>query len=80
MKQRKYVAVIKLKNTGTVMTEWAFVPKNDEPLVCKPWLKIFPRDGILAPDESAEVELCIDLRREELAVEVLSTDGFVSTP
>lgn len=67
---------IKLKNTGTVMCEWQFVPKNDEITVCKSWLKLFPMDGILAPGETAEVEVCVDLRREEFAMEVLAENGF----
>ncbi len=41
-----------LTNSGTVMAEWKFVPKNDELLICKPWLKIFPEEGILAPGET----------------------------
>jgi hypothetical protein len=39
------------------MTEWKFVPKNDELLVCKPWLKLVPEDGILAPGETFTIKI-----------------------
>ena len=67
-----------MKNTGTVMCEWMFVPKNDELLVCKPWLRLTPREGILAPDETAEIEVSIDLRNEEKALSIMSNHGYVS--
>lgn len=54
------------------MAEWQFVPKNDELLVCKPWIKLYPSDGILAPNESSEVEVTIDLTVEH-AYEVMNT-------
>lgn len=51
-------------NIGTVMASWSFVPKNDETQVCKPWLRMHPSDGILAPDERCEIEVTIDLNLE----------------
>jgi hypothetical protein len=46
-----------MTNTGTVMAEWVFVPKNTELLISKPWLKFVPEDGILAPGETATIEV-----------------------
>lgn len=40
-----------LKNIGGVFAHWAFVPKLDEKEICKPWLKIMPLNGVLAPGE-----------------------------
>ncbi len=53
-----------LRNIGSVMAEWQFVPKNDELLVCKSWVRLSPQDGILAPGEAAEVEVTVDLSPE----------------
>lgn len=39
------------------MCEWQFIPKNDELLICNPWIKIRPEEGILAPGESTSVQI-----------------------
>eukprot|EP01038_Epipyxis_sp_PR26KG_P011508 gene11508-15414_t len=70
--KHKYRASIKLTNVGTVMAEWAFVPKHSELLICKTWMKWNQVDGILAPNESCEVEVVVELN-VEAAVQVLST-------
>ncbi len=64
MPQEKFKSKIELRNTGSVMAEWQFVPKNDELLVCKSWVKLSPLDGILAPGEVSEVEVTVDLTPE----------------
>ena len=63
-------------NTGTVMAEWQFVPKNDEAEVSKPWLRCVPTDGILAPDESCDIEVVIDLNFES-AEDILDSTSNV---
>lgn len=59
---------IEIHNNGTVMTEWAFVPKNDDTIVAPPWLKFSPADGILAPGERMTITATIFL-----SVELLGT-------
>ena len=66
-----------LRNTGQVMAEWRFVPKNDQSEVCKNWLKFSPMDGILAPDESVSVEVILTLGLEEAYV-IATTKANVS--
>ena len=68
---------MQVRNTGTVMAEWGFVPKNDQIEVSKSWLKFSPTDGILAPEESAEVEVLVILNLEE-AYEIATTKANVS--
>jgi hypothetical protein len=51
------------------MTEWKFVPKNDELLLCKPWLKLVPEDGILAPGESFTIKIYLFYTSEIFASE-----------
>ncbi len=38
------------------MAEWKFIPKNDELLISKPWLKFYPEEGIIAPGESSVIK------------------------
>lgn len=59
---------MKVTNTGAVMVEWAFVPKNDELLVSPPWLKFSPEDGILAPGESMEITATVCIPVEGLGM------------
>ncbi|RYY82111.1 hypothetical protein EON63_14015 [archaeon] len=43
--QQKYFGNVTLKNTGTVMAEWSFVPKPDELCVSQPFIKFLPQEG-----------------------------------
>ena len=63
-------------NTGAVMADWSFVPKNDETSICKSWLRFSPMDGILAPNESADIEVTIHLN-QATAYEIISTNSNV---
>ena len=74
--QQLYRTTMTLKNTGNVMAEYSFVPKNDETEVSKSWLKFNPMDGILAPEESVEVEVRGILNLEE-AYEVATMNNNV---
>ena len=69
---------MQLRNTGTVMAEWSFVPKNDNIEVSKSWLKFSPMEGILAPDETCDVEVLVMLNLEE-AYEIATTKANVRT-
>ena len=42
-----------LKNTGTVVANWRFEKKPGERAACKPWLRVAPAAGSLAPGEQA---------------------------
>jgi hypothetical protein len=72
-----YRAVMQVKNTGSVMAEFCFVPKLNETEVSKSWLKFSPMDGILAPEETCEVEVLVILNLEE-AYEIATTKANVS--
>jgi len=61
-----YHAVITMTNPGNVLTEWKFVPKSEELLICKPWYKLSPEDGVLAPGESCSVEVTLKFTPELL--------------
>lgn len=53
------------------MAEWAFVPKNDELCVSRPWVKFIPEDGILAPGETSTVQVILHVSAE-IAMNVLN--------
>lgn len=74
-----YRASITLRNTGSVMAEYRFVPKHGEQDICKSWLKFSPLEGVLAPEEQCEVEVLVILSLEE-AYEIATTRANVSLP
>eukprot|EP01031_Cornospumella_fuschlensis_P039854 gene39854-48528_t len=41
---QKYFGYVTLRNTGTVMAEWSFVPKPDELCVSQPFIKFLPQE------------------------------------
>lgn len=61
---QKYNNTVTLRNIGTVMAEWTFVPKNDELCVSKPWLKFEPEEGILAPGETTTIKVVLNVTAE----------------
>jgi hypothetical protein len=72
-----------ITNNGTVMTEWAFIPKNDELIIAPPWLKLSPEDGILAPGESMEITATISVSNEMISSTVFpsyNSGDLVSRP
>lgn len=46
-----------LKNTGSSIAHWRFVPKLEESRACKRWMSFAPSLGMLLPGEEAEVAL-----------------------
>ena len=42
-------------NVSSVAAHFRFVPKLEEETICKPWLSIKPRFGMLLPNEAAEI-------------------------
>lgn len=60
------------------MTEWQFIPKNDETVVCKSWIKLKPSDGILAPNESVDVEVVVDMTADAAMKELSTKNDNVS--
>ena len=46
-----------LKNTGTSIAHWRFVPKLEEARPCKRWMSFAPSLGMLLPGEEVVVEL-----------------------
>jgi phosphatidylinositol-bisphosphatase len=65
--ETRHRVTMELHNNGAVMTEWSFVPKNDDAHVAPPWLKFSPVDGILAPGERMTVTATILLTVELMA-------------
>lgn len=51
-------------NVSPVAAHFRFVPKLEEEAVCKPWLSVKPRFGMLLPNEKAEIAFTVhvDLR------------------
>lgn len=43
---------VQLTNTGSVVAQYRLVPKLDENVVCKPWMKANPMFGMLIPGDS----------------------------
>lgn len=50
---------MRLKNSGSVLAEWLFVPKNNDDFICASWIHLFPTGGVLAPGEECDVDVTI---------------------
>jgi inositol polyphosphate 5-phosphatase INPP5B/F len=46
-------------NVSPVAAHFRFVPKLEEEAICKPWLQIKPRFGMLLPNERAEIAFTV---------------------
>ena len=46
---------IVIENTGQVTAAWRFIPKPGEQRMCKPWLQMSPRYGMLLPGEKQTI-------------------------
>eukprot|EP00762_Andalucia_godoyi_P000848 ANDGO_03734.mRNA.1 Polyphosphatidylinositol phosphatase INP53 len=53
-----------IQNSGNVLVEFAFVPSIDENRICKPWVNISPRDGMILPSERAEVKITVTVNKD----------------
>lgn len=53
---------VTLENNGKVYAEYQFIPKLNDSLICRRWIKISPTSGILLPGEKVSLEftICID--------------------
>lgn len=51
-----------LKNTGTVLTVFKFLPKDTSGIILPPWLQVTPLSGVVAPGENVVIrfEVTID--------------------
>ncbi|EGC34737.1 inositol 5-phosphatase 4 [Dictyostelium purpureum] len=47
------------ENIGQVIARFQFIPKLDESILCKPWLKISPIAGMMIPKEKVTIDLTI---------------------
>ncbi|EAL73184.1 RhoGAP domain-containing protein [Dictyostelium discoideum AX4] len=47
------------ENIGQVIARFQFIPKLDETILCKPWLKISPLAGMMIPKEKVTIDLTI---------------------
>jgi phosphatidylinositol-bisphosphatase len=48
---------LKVKNIGTVVAEYVFVPKPSEDAPSQPWLRISSSTGLIIPGETAEIKI-----------------------
>lgn len=55
--QEPKTVTMTLKNTGTSIAHWRFVPKLEETRACKRWMSFSPALGMLLPGEEVAVEL-----------------------
>ncbi|KAK5576317.1 hypothetical protein RB653_007458 [Dictyostelium firmibasis] len=47
------------ENIGQVIARFQFIPKLDEAILCKPWLKISPLAGMMIPKEKVTIDLTV---------------------
>eukprot|EP00127_Corallochytrium_limacisporum_P007462 Clim_evm7s252 gene=Clim_evmTU7s252 len=57
--------IVKVTNTGEVMTQFRFIPKLDQPNICERWLSMAPTQGILDVGESVELAFELHIDNEE---------------
>ncbi|GAM21673.1 hypothetical protein SAMD00019534_048480 [Acytostelium subglobosum LB1] len=50
---------IVIENIGQVIARFKFIPKLDERILCRPWLKISPIAGMMIPKEKITIELTV---------------------
>jgi hypothetical protein len=56
--------MIRIKNIGTSIAHWRFVPKLEEKWPCKKWITIDQTLGMLLPGEEVEVSLTATINSE----------------
>ncbi|EFA77723.1 RhoGAP domain-containing protein [Heterostelium album PN500] len=56
-----------LENVGQVIARFKFIPKLDERILCKPWLKIAPIAGMMIPKERVTIDLTVPSPSSPLA-------------
>jgi len=52
-----------LRNTGSVVANWRFEKKPGETTAFKPWVKVEPSSGTLAPEEQASLIVTVSINR-----------------
>jgi len=52
-----------LRNTGSVVANWRFEKKPGETTPFKPWIKVEPCNGTLAPEEQASLIVTVSINR-----------------
>eukprot|EP01028_Stygiella_incarcerata_P008489 TRINITY_DN3701_c0_g1_i2.p1 TRINITY_DN3701_c0_g1~~TRINITY_DN3701_c0_g1_i2.p1 ORF type:complete len:754 (+),score=198.34 TRINITY_DN3701_c0_g1_i2:598-2859(+) len=57
-----------IRNSGQVVVQFHFIPKPDEQSICKPWLGVYPKFGMILPGESLEVRVILKVTRDEAAI------------
>jgi phosphatidylinositol-bisphosphatase len=57
--QQPQVSKLEIKNVGAAIVHWHFVPKLDEPRICKQWISLSEDSGLLLPGEvTAHTQWC----------------------
>ena len=49
--QDRRKAELRIKNVGTAVANWRFVPKNSDVQLSEPWIHLEPNLGMVAPGE-----------------------------
>lgn len=67
---------VKIENTGQVMVQFHFQPRNLDDNSWKPWLQISPQFGIIPPKESIEISFTVHIDRKTAHVLNTGQDTF----
>ncbi|XP_038555041.1 inositol polyphosphate 5-phosphatase OCRL isoform X1 [Micropterus salmoides] len=57
-----------ITNDGQVPCHFAFIPKLNDSLYCKPWLRAEPSDGFLEPGETLEIYLEVYVSKDSVTL------------
>lgn len=57
-----------ITNDGQVACTFAFIPKLNDSLYCKPWLRAEPSEGVLDPNEKIEIVLEVYVSKDSVTL------------
>ncbi|XP_034545672.1 inositol polyphosphate 5-phosphatase OCRL [Notolabrus celidotus] len=57
-----------ISNDGQVPCHFAFIPKLNDSVYCKPWLRAEPSDGFLEPNETLEIYLDVYVSKDSVTL------------
>ena len=52
-------STVRVANTGSAIAHWHFVPKLEDPRICRRWVSVSHEDGLLLPGEAVDVTLTV---------------------
>ncbi|KAM4662663.1 inositol polyphosphate 5-phosphatase OCRL isoform 2-T2 [Discoglossus pictus] len=57
-----------IKNDGQVPCHFSFIPKLNDTLYCKPWLRAEPCEGYLEPNETVDISLDVYVSKDSVTL------------